>query len=138
MTVSISPPAPTAAHKNRQRYLAAMMDPTEEPLGWVAKTPLLDFNFEKVWSAASNGSLTQPLCLSALQKASNLEDSNAEVDRVNLKKIVAAAGDQQLSALNEQLILVELPITLHHQSDGQIDDDGQKTMASKRPTKRSS
>lgn len=103
---------------HRRRYLAALDDPTHEPLGWLVNVSCVAFNAEHIVSSAISNQLTVDRCFATLRAAAKLTDDAADPLMARLQPIIAACQDASPSYLNEQLMAVELPIMLLQKFDG--------------------
>ena len=122
MSATLDPRKPNAALPHRRRYLAALQDPSEDPLTWLVSQPPTVFDAEEVLASVQANELTLGQCLATLQAAGELAADAADAAdslMAKLKTIIAACEGASPSYLNEQLMLVELRIVLLHKFDGE-------------------
>jgi len=101
------------------RYLAAFKNPSNNPLQWMIQEAIDKFDESKVLASAKADKLNVSDCLAVLNAAINMNSACADPLLKRLDAISSECQNNQLSYLNEQLILVELPITLLHKFAGE-------------------
>ena len=114
-----------AAPPSLLRYRAALHGPTGDPLTWLFNGAIGEFDASAVLASAKANNLNVSDCLATLGAAANTSDDLSEPSADSLMEqlavISAVCRGNSLSYLNEQLILVELPIMLLHKFEGQQD-----------------
>lgn len=116
------------------RYRDALNGPSEDPLVWLFNGAIGGFDAGEVLASAKANNLNVSDCIATLGAVANSNDDFGSQATDTLLKglaaISAAAQGNTLSHLNEQLLLVELPISLLHKFEGQQDNSHDWTAAS--------
>ena len=118
MSATLDTRNPINALPHRRRYLAALQDPGDDPLAWLINEQPVVFDAEEVLASVQANELTVSQCFASLQAAVRLADNAADPMLAKLQTIIAACQNASPSYLNEQLMLVELPIVLLQKFDG--------------------
>ena len=118
MSATLNPSDPNSVLPHHRRYLTALQDPSGDPLAWLVSLPPAVFNADEILASVQANELSISQCFAALRAAVELADNAADPLLAKLKAIVAACENASPSYLNEQLMLVELPIVLLHKFDG--------------------
>ena len=118
MSATLDPRNSNAADLHHRRYLTALQDPGDDPLAWLISEPRAEFNADEVLSSVQANRLTVSQCLACLQAAIHVADDAADPTLARLTTIIAACENASPSYLNEQLMLVELPIVLLQKFEG--------------------
>ena len=120
----------TEAHPpNLLRYRDALGGPTGDPLKWLFNDATGKFDAHAVLASAKANKLSVADCRATLGAAVNADNDVASTAANKsasslirqLAEIITACHGSSLSYLNQQLMLVELPIMLLHKFDGQQD-----------------
>ena len=115
------------------RYREALSGSSEDPLVWLFNGAIGDFDADEVLASAKADKLNVSDCLTILSAAVNTSDDltnpATHSSIKGLAAISAVCQDNTLSYLNQQLLLVELPITLLHKFEGQPDDSNERMAA---------
>ncbi len=105
------------------RYRAALHSPSGDPLVWMLNGAIGKFDPDAVRASAEADNLNVSDCLATISAAVAANDDSADPSTDALVKRLAEISTvcqtKTLSYLNQQLLLVELPITLLHKFDGQ-------------------
>ncbi len=100
-----------------------MQRPSKDPLTWLFNGAIGEFDADEVRASAIADNLNVSDCLAILTAAVKISDDLDSPSAGTLIKrfaeISSVCQTNPLSYLNEQLLLVELPITLLHKFDGQ-------------------
>ena len=118
MSATLDPRSSNVVTPHHRRYLAALQDPSENPLAWLVNESPAVFNADEVLASVQANELTIGQCFASLQAAVELTDDAADPLLAKITTIIAACENASPSYLNEQLMLVELPIILLHKFDG--------------------
>ena len=133
MTATPTVSEPDTARPSLSRYRDALSGPSDDPLVWLFNGAIGEFDADEVRASAKADNLNVSDCLAILSAAVNAHDDlaspAAKTSIKGLAAITALCQGNSLSYLNEQLLLVELPITLLHKFEGQPDDSNERMAA---------
>ena len=132
MTATPSSLETDTAHPTLTGYRDTLHRPSEDPLGWLFCGAIGEFDADQVIASAQADNLNVSDCLATISAAVTTCDDLASSSTGSLIQRCAAISAEchgkSLSYLNEQLILVELPITLLHKFQG-LQDGGEDRLA---------
>jgi len=114
----------TTSSADTTRYQTALNNPIDDPLAWLIDGAICEFDSDRILASAKTNKLNVSDCLGTLGAAREFNKGLDDPLLRNLETIRDCCQSNHMSYLNEQLILVELPIMLLHKFV--VEEDGSR------------